>query len=131
MKFPSEEDVRASWKAAQKDWWAGKISRAEYHRRIHESVVKFHAAENRAVLQWLEGHDAEWDRRFPPPPHVLNARVKLIRRYLKKRNMSAEQFLAHLIAAYQQYTPNTDTEELVQQCIVAKLKSIQKGVTIQ
>jgi hypothetical protein len=136
MNFQAEGDVRAYWKAAKRDWWAGRISRAEYHKRIHESVTTFHREQNaikiRELIQWLNNHDAEWEFTVSPvPTNILKEQVRFLRSYLEQSNMTAEEFLTQLIDAYEQYAPRTDTEELFRKCVVKHLKSIQKGVTVQ
>lgn len=129
MTFPTEQDVRAYWKVAKQDWWAGKISRAEYHRRIHESVATFRreqsADENRKIIQWLREHQGESNR------EVIEKRKTLIRRYLKQSKMTAEEFLARLIETWRCVTAPDAKTEALKQYIVRKLESIQKGVTVQ
>jgi hypothetical protein len=129
MRFPSENDVRSYWQAAKREWWAGKISRAEYQRRIHDSVVTFHheksADENWKTIQWLHEHQGEWNR------EVIAKRKTLIRRYLKQSKMTAEEFLARLIETWRCITAPDAKAEAVRQCIVRKLESIQKEVTVQ
>lgn len=129
MNCQTGDDVRAYWKAAKREWWAGRISSAEYHRRIHESVVTFHreqnAVKNRELIQWLHEHQGEWNR------EVIEKRKTLIRLYLKQSKMTAEELLARLIETWRCITAPDAKAEVVRQCIVRKLESIQKGVTIQ
>jgi hypothetical protein len=119
---------------------SGFISYSLFLRRMHKAHAEFRreldAAGNLEIMQWLGEHQPKSKIRLRADgmavyvdEEVVAHRKRLVRRALKQSKMTAQEFLAKLIEAYENYTPTTEQQALAKLFVLRWLGSIPKGVT--